>query len=488
MASEKDIRDIVNTLIAEGYAEGPESMRRIAETIINRGEQRGLSPADVVRQAKQYTGFENPGPAAVRAQSMPEARSAAQAAWELAQQPGDPTGGANHYFNPRLAQPSWAQSMTPLGNYGGHAYYTDRPVPPGEIPSVASLLDTRRSAPTPMLASGNVNTARTMTSPTGGNSALQQYVNERATARRNEVTPASADDRVNARNNAWVAANPVNDMLSPGAVNSMVTGLRQDSALAAAMAPRTPVSQSFAGQERAPVRVAPTPASVDSRINARNLSMTPAVPQSFAGQERSLVVPTQVIAQAPATRTVQSVPVRGNVPQGFAGQERGPAWGGAPASIPDRLMPSSALPPANFGGIPQSQVERIGVLSPATPAPAVRTAMATTPPMPRARPQQAPMAARNLIARALAPSLAPSPLSITVSGANRVAQALAPQSFSGTSTGNRYTPGQQYVMGGQVFTANPGGTFTNDRTGSELRGSSSSGRSLVETPDGMQWR
>lgn len=136
MASEADIAAIVDTLIAEGYAEGPEGMRLIAETILNRAEQRGISPAEVVRQRAQYTGYENPGPAAQQAQALPAARSAAQAAWQQAQGPDDPTGGANHYFNPNVVTPSWASAMTPTGQYGNHAFYTDRPAPPRVAPSV----------------------------------------------------------------------------------------------------------------------------------------------------------------------------------------------------------------------------------------------------------------------------------------------------------------------------------------------------------------
>lgn len=136
MASEKDIQDIINTLIAEGVGEGEEGMRRIAETILNRAEERGISPAEVVRQRAQYTGYGAPGSGAVKAQRDPTAISAAQAAWIQAQGPDDPTGGANHYFNPNIVTPSWASAMTPTGQYGNHAFYTDRPAPPRVAPSV----------------------------------------------------------------------------------------------------------------------------------------------------------------------------------------------------------------------------------------------------------------------------------------------------------------------------------------------------------------
>lgn len=206
MASEKDIQDIINTLIAEGVGEGEEGMRWIAETILNRAEQRGISPAEVVRQRAQYTGYENPGPAARQAQALPTARSAAQAAWLQAQGPDDPTGGANHYFNPNIVTPSWASAMTPTGQYGNHAFYTDRPAAPPRLP------------PSPATLSPTGAAIRQMTSPSGGNSDLQSALDRVATRERNRVVPAPAEDRVTARNRAiWqTPADPFNgDPMTP---------------------------------------------------------------------------------------------------------------------------------------------------------------------------------------------------------------------------------------------------------------------------------
>lgn len=203
MASEKDIQDIINTLIAEGVGEGEEGMRRIAETILTRAEQRGISPAEVVRQRAQYTGYASPGPGAVKAQRDPAAISAAQAAWQLAQGPDDPTRGANHYINPRLANPSWIGSMTPLGEFGNHAFYTDRPIP--RLPPVPASLSPTSAA------------IRQMTSPSGGNTDLQTALDRVATRERNRVTPASAEERVTARNRAlWQTPDPFNgDPMTP---------------------------------------------------------------------------------------------------------------------------------------------------------------------------------------------------------------------------------------------------------------------------------
>ena len=106
---------VIDTLIAEAIGEGPEGMRRVAETILNRAAIRGLTPEQVVKQPKQYTGYEAPGADTVTAMKDPAVRAAAEAAFRLAMEPGDPTKGADHYFNPNLVSPSWARSMTPTG-------------------------------------------------------------------------------------------------------------------------------------------------------------------------------------------------------------------------------------------------------------------------------------------------------------------------------------------------------------------------------------
>lgn len=48
--------------------------------------------------------------------------------------------------------------------------------------------------------------------------------------------------------------------------------------------------------------------------------------------------------------------------------------------------------------------------------------------------------------------------------------------FTGTSTGNVYEVGRSYTMAGDTYTANWDGTFTNNRTGNSLVGSSQDDR------------
>lgn len=317
-----DLSDVIDTLIAEGYAEGPEGMRRIAETIINRSAVRNMSLADVVRQPAQYTGFARPGPAAVKAQRDPTARAAAEAALQLALEPGDPTGGADHY-HADYVNPDWANSLPKTGSYKNHVFYASRPIPPASLNrAVATALDVvparfSQAAPTPFAppARGNVPSdliSRSMAS----NSAAQSRsslanmfgssVNRstpRLTASGGITNPASSLTD-------WASSLPTTrrvvdtaPLTRAGAVDSVHSGLSQDSALQAAL------RQSINDQGTVVARI-PTSRSAPA--------MPTGFAQSYAGQDRVPVrarLPTiaaSTIGQPPTIRTVASVPVSGS--------------------------------------------------------------------------------------------------------------------------------------------------------------------------------
>ena len=433
MASEKDIQDVIRTLIAEGVGEGQEGMRRIAETILTRAEQRGISPAEVVRQRAQYTGYSAPGPAAVRAFNDPAALSAAQAAWELAQGPDDPTGGANHYWNPNIVNPSWAGGMRQLGRYGNHAFASDRLVPPRDVPNaVGTQLDVRRTAPTPVSQAPLMASSRSVTSPSGGNSQLQTALNRVAVREGNRVTPASAEDRVTARNRQFFA------QPEPSRPST------NDAARRAALQ----MTQSYVGQDRAPARVAapaPVPARPSTNDAARRAVLSMGGNQTYAGQSASprfngdpltpsrgpvvATIPTRAqlpalaataIGKPPSTRTVQTVPVSprqsaaANVASArneqMATRQTTPTRPVASnpiiaaaaranplteakseqaalrqmTQVPDRLMPTPANPPALYGGFTPAQVAGMGVAAPRAPVaiPQPAPLMASSAPVP----------------------------------------------------------------------------------------------------------
>lgn len=316
-----DLNDIINTLIAEANAEGPEGMRRVAETILNRAAIRGIDPAQVVRQPYQYTGYYAPGPAAVAAQRDPAVRSAAEAAWELARQPGDPTGGADHY-HANYVSPGWADAMPRTGQYGQHLFYRSREVPAEALAALLTPQNRDVPLPRPRPASPMDQIARLFsgTAANAGaaqrpemNAGLDQHI-ARQQARASLTLPGQADSYVGA---AAASQDPVLARVletfaqkgpspAPRAVPPMPTNVvqsyaGQDRAPASPSRPvpamPTGVAQSYAGQERAPV----TPSTAKAVADL----LAPSRPQSYAAQE-ARPAQTSNIGKPPTTRVVQT--------------------------------------------------------------------------------------------------------------------------------------------------------------------------------------
>lgn len=189
-----DLDPVIKTIIAEALGEGQTGMQMVGETILNRANQRGLSPEGVVTQPYQYTGYSNPGPAAVRAFNDPNVVTAAQAAWQMAQGADDPTGGANHYFNPNIVQPSWARNMTPTVTHGGHAFYTDRPV--------TQQVAQSGNAPSPQMQSNSIQRQRDLipSMGSGASLALQQAMAMLASSGSNPYPQTQSGDLALMRN------------------------------------------------------------------------------------------------------------------------------------------------------------------------------------------------------------------------------------------------------------------------------------------------
>lgn len=379
MASERDIQDVINTLIAEGIGEGPEGMRRIAETILNRAEQRGISPAEVVRQRAQYTGYSNPGPGAVQAMRDPNAITAAQAAWQLAQSPDDPTNGANHYWNPNIVNPSWAGSMQSLGQYGNHAFATDLPNWQRPAPRVA---------PTPLMASSALQGPRAVTSPSGGNTALQSALEKVATRERNRVTPASVEERVTARNRVPVTPTK-NPALEQAARRAALT-----------------MNQSYAGQDRSP-QVTQLPRMAVPTVSASDMAR---------GNSRPRTLPTATqLSNATGFRAPTSLQPIGSSNIASQWSEQLAMRSKPVAAIPERLSASPVGLPALYGTMTPQQVAQIGV--PVTPAPAssarplpIAATSAKIAPVPFARPGNLMQAAVPAMAPVAAPRLSAPPI------------------------------------------------------------------------------
>ena len=124
--SGRDYEDVVNTVIAEAAGEGDDGMAAVASVIRNRADKRGKSPAEIVREPKQFTGYEAPGPDAVKAMQDPQMRARAASIVDrvLAGELPDVTGGADHY-HADYVQPDWASKMPQTAKVGRHIFYRD---------------------------------------------------------------------------------------------------------------------------------------------------------------------------------------------------------------------------------------------------------------------------------------------------------------------------------------------------------------------------
>lgn len=428
--------DILKTLIAEALGEGPEGMRLVAETILNRAAIRDLSPEEVVRQPKQYTGLNSPGPAAKRAWSDPQALSAAQAAWELAQAPGDPTGGADHYYAPgTISQPYWAKGMKPTVEAGGHKFFSSRPLPPGELPQVATALSTvptPRNAPVPVTPSVDLAMYRRNVAPS-------QFVPD-TFAGLNKPRRTLGDELAMSPIQGGRQQAPMFDAAFDERTGTMrltrepmdTQGMYVGRSKAPAPAPLLPSAQLAARRATDPA----LQAALNAKYPAQLPELPPAGPVRTAS-DRVRGNPLQTREQA---TTIASIPTTGGLPSTEQILNGTGFRGGGPIQDPDRLT-ANVLPPALYGGGVAGVGTQAVAPVPFPPYRVVGSQVDTMPPLPLARPNRTttalPIAASvaQMPARvAPRPMMRPAglgigalpaqraPLRITVSGANPIAR------------------------------------------------------------------
>ncbi|MCA1490098.1 PLxRFG domain-containing protein [Ensifer sp. NBAIM29] len=147
--SSRDWNDIVDTVIAEAAGEGDEGMAAVASVIKNRAGARGKTPAEIIREPDQFTGYSKPGDAAKRAMQDPEMRRRAEAvvASVFSGEVPDPTGGADHYHATSVS-PDWASKMPRTTRVGNHLFYNskrDRARPESETSAIGFTGEPPRS-------------------------------------------------------------------------------------------------------------------------------------------------------------------------------------------------------------------------------------------------------------------------------------------------------------------------------------------------------
>lgn len=100
--------DVVRTVWGEARGEGAAGQRAVAAVIHNRAQQAGMTPNDVVHAPHQFAGL-NPQSAGLDPSSPQYQQIAANIGPVMDGSMPDPTGGADHFFNPQLAHPGWGQ-------------------------------------------------------------------------------------------------------------------------------------------------------------------------------------------------------------------------------------------------------------------------------------------------------------------------------------------------------------------------------------------
>lgn len=152
-----DLDSIVRTVYGEAANQPPEGQRAVAEVILNRARESGMSPHDVVMAKGQFEpwgsrrseleGLDTNSPVykAIMANILP------------ALAPDDPTGGADHFFAPKAqaalgrAPPAWAEGQQGT-DIGDHRFFnlqggqTTQAGGAGIDPKLAQLLSGPNSA------------------------------------------------------------------------------------------------------------------------------------------------------------------------------------------------------------------------------------------------------------------------------------------------------------------------------------------------------
>lgn len=148
--TQEQIDTIVRTVLGEAAGEGRPGMEAVAWTILNRANS-GKYPSDPAKVAKQPSQFSawnsaaNGGNDLVNmSASDPRYKQALEIVNDvLGGNVPDPTGGALFYHTQNIS-PYWSDSVNNYGTVGigAHQFYPSHPVPPMNIPDVASQTDT----------------------------------------------------------------------------------------------------------------------------------------------------------------------------------------------------------------------------------------------------------------------------------------------------------------------------------------------------------
>ena len=117
---------IALALYIEAAGEPELGIRYVASVLHNRANERNLTYRQVIAQKKQISGWTK----AKRRIKYDEARYEGRNKWELCKRIGTdmaagrflPITNATHFYNPRLANPSWGRKLVGVKVVGNHKF------------------------------------------------------------------------------------------------------------------------------------------------------------------------------------------------------------------------------------------------------------------------------------------------------------------------------------------------------------------------------
>lgn len=175
---------IVKTILGEAVGEGSEGMLAVANVIKNRAASGNSlwpdDPFEVVAQGNgsQFNAFGTIGKGGIADKYPPgtpqydEAKRIAEAVFNGTAP--DPTNGSVFYYNPREADPNWADKMGAPLSIGNHDFFPTRPESIMSRPETRSATTPTGSSITPSqrnAIAGNQSTLRSGASAVGGGSS-----------------------------------------------------------------------------------------------------------------------------------------------------------------------------------------------------------------------------------------------------------------------------------------------------------------------------
>lgn len=121
--SNYDHEVLTKTIYEEARGEPEEGQEWVGHVINNRSKQRGLSIADVCLQPYQFECWNGRSPSNMQIREPGRYKIAERIARDVMNRSYDPTGGCDHYNNPKKENADWVRNVQFVKKIGDHHFY-----------------------------------------------------------------------------------------------------------------------------------------------------------------------------------------------------------------------------------------------------------------------------------------------------------------------------------------------------------------------------